>query len=125
MRLLGDKTIAQMDLNDFLWQANTETNSASHIIKHLWGNMLSRWTDVYTTDGEKPDRQRDTEFELDENITEEEIRRWRDEGWHCFLQVLEEAGPDDLTRTIRIRNQDLYWMVSIGRWRTIQYMSGN
>jgi hypothetical protein len=60
---LGEKAMAQLDEQELNWQANEDSNSIANIVKHMWGNMLSRWTDVLTTDGEKPWRQRDAEFE--------------------------------------------------------------
>lgn len=64
-KLLGEKTFAQLEDEHLFWQANEESNSIAAIVKHLWGNMRSRWTDFLTTDGEKPWRERDAEFEGD------------------------------------------------------------
>ena len=62
---LGEKTFAQLNDKQLLWQYNEESNSVGILVKHLWGNMLSRWTDFFTTDGEKEWRKRDAEFEND------------------------------------------------------------
>ena len=70
-KLLGEKTIAQLSDDELFWQANTASNSVAIIVKHLWGNMRSRWTDFLTSDGEKEWRNRDTEFEADIKNREE------------------------------------------------------
>lgn len=101
---LGDKTFAQLNEEDFFWQFNAESNSIAVIVKHLWGNMLSRWTDIFTTDGEKEWRQRDTEFENDLRNREEVIVKWN-EGWDRFFETLNGLKEDDLEKIIYIRNE--------------------
>ncbi len=101
---LGDKTFAQLNEEDFFWQFNAESNSIAVIVKHLWGNMLSRWTDIFTTDGEKEWRQRDTEFENDLRNREEVIVKWN-EGWERFFETLNGLKEDDLEKIIYIRNE--------------------
>src|SRR5687768_2167532 len=79
---LGDKAMAQIEDQDLNWLPNDETNSIAVIVKHLHGNMLSRWTDFLTTDGEKPTRQRDAEFDNDISGREAILQTW-EEGWKC------------------------------------------
>jgi hypothetical protein len=118
MKKVGDKTLEQLSLDDLLWQKNEETNSIAQIIKHLWGNMRSRWIDVLTTDGEKPDRHRDTEFELDDGIDQELIQQWWDEGWQSFSGALDGFTGEDLAKTIYIRKQGLSLLDGINRQLT-------
>ncbi|MGZ3902367.1 MAG: DUF1572 domain-containing protein [Bacteroidia bacterium] len=103
-KLLGDKTIAQLPDDKLTWQYNPESNSISTIIKHLHGNMLSRWTDFLTSDGEKEWRNRDGEFENDVNTKAAILQLWED-GWKCFLDTLKNLKEDDLEKIIYIRNQ--------------------
>jgi hypothetical protein len=67
--------------------------------------MRSRWTDFLTTDGEKPDRNRDGEFEMDNATTPGELRRWWEDGWRCVFAAIEPLRPDDLLRTVTIRSE--------------------
>jgi len=115
LKIVGDKTLEQLSMEDLLWQQNEETNSIAQVVKHLWGNMRSRWTNALTSDGEKADRHRDTEFELAHDLTREDIMRWWEEGWLCFSDSLESFTPDDLTKTILIRNQGLSLLDGINR----------
>lgn len=101
---LGEKTFAQVTDEQLFWQYNEESNSIAIIVKHLWGNMLSRWTDFLTTDGEKEWRQRDAEFENDINTRQALLDKWN-EGWVCLLNTLDSLTEDDLQKTVYIRNQ--------------------
>ncbi|MES2431733.1 MAG: DUF1572 domain-containing protein [Bacteroidota bacterium] len=103
-KLLGEKTFVQLTNEQLLWQYNEESNSIAIIVKHLWGNMLSRWTDFLTTDGEKEWRQRDVEFE--NNITSKEtiLEKWN-EGWACLFTAIDALTEDDLSKEVFIRNQ--------------------
>lgn len=103
-KLLGEKTLAQLADEQLFWQANPESNSIAVIVKHLSGNMLSRWTDVLTTDGEKDWRNRDAEFENDLNTRSQVIDCW-DKGWDMLLNTLRALQPEDLEKIIYIRNQ--------------------
>lgn len=102
-KILGEKTFAQLSDEQLLWQYNQESNSIATIVKHLWGNMLSRWTDFLTTDGEKEWRQRDTEFENDIKDRTELLTKWN-EGWACLFNALNLLTENDLTKEIYIRN---------------------
>src|SRR6185436_20641052 len=77
---LGERAMLQIPDDKLNWQFNPETNSVATIVKHLWGNMLSRWTDFLTSDGEKEWRKRDEEFENDMNTRDGVMKMW-DEGW--------------------------------------------
>lgn len=103
-KLLGDKTFAQLEDDKLFWQYNDDSNSIATIVKHLWGNMLSRWTDFLTTDGEKESRDRDAEFENDIATREELLTKW-DEGWACLFTALDSLQLEDLEKIIYIRNQ--------------------
>src|SRR6218665_763587 len=101
---LGDKTIAQLPEGKLFWQYNEESNSIAIIVKHLRGNMLSRWTDFLTTDGEKENRNRDTEFENDIASKEDLLQLW-EEGWSCLFNTLNKLTEEDFSKTVYIRNQ--------------------
>lgn len=101
---LGDSAIEQVRDDHLYWQFNSTSNSIATIVQHLVGNMHSRWTDFLTTDGEKPERNRDAEFEPSITTREELIKRWN-EGWDVLLTTLKKLSTDDLTKIIYIRNQ--------------------
>ena len=101
--MLGDKTIDQLSEADLFWQHNSESNSIAIIVKHLWGNMRSRWTDFLTTDGEKEWRQRDAEFEADIKNKKELLEKW-EEGWSCLFTALPSINEDNFNKVIYIRN---------------------
>ncbi|WCM40953.1 DUF1572 domain-containing protein [Flavobacterium sp. CBA20B-1] len=101
---LGDKTFEQLHETDFFWQFNEESNSIAIIVKHLWGNMLSRWTDIFTTDGEKEWRNRDSEFEADLNSANEVLEKW-EAGWNCLFATLNSLSDADLNKIVYIRNE--------------------
>ena len=111
---LGEKTFAQLTDEQLFNQINSESNSIATIIKHLRGNMLSRWTDFLTTDGEKEWRKRDEEFENDISTREELLQKWQ-EGWSCLFKALDSISDDDLSRVIYIRNQGHTILEAINR----------
>ncbi len=111
---LGEKAMAQIPDEALHWQANEDSNSIAAIVKHMWGNMMSRWTDFLTTDGEKPWRQRDAEFEGSEETRETLMQKWN-EGWHCLFSALDSITDDDLGRIIYIRNDGLTVLDAINR----------
>ena len=102
---LGEGAIDQLNDNELLTTLDPEANSVALIVKHLAGNMRSRFTDFLTTDGEKPDRQRDQEFELGSHPTRADVMRWWEEGWARVFSTVEELKPDDLLRTVTIRGE--------------------
>lgn len=101
---LGEKAIAQMPEDKLFWTYNDETNSVAVIVQHLWGNMLSRWTDFLTTDGEKEWRHRDAEFENELKSKKELMEKW-DEGWYCLFAALAPLTDSDLDKTVYIRSE--------------------
>lgn len=113
-KMLGEKTFAQIPEEKLFWQYNEDSNSIATIVKHLWGNMLSRWTDFLTTDGEKEWRNRDDEFENDITTKQEMIEKW-DEGWMVFLDTLKSLNDADLEKIIYIRNQGHTVLEAINR----------
>src|SRR5438067_215429 len=113
-KLLGEKTFAQVDDKKLFWQYNEDSNSIGIIVKHLWGNMLSRWTDFLTSDGEKDWRNRDLEFENDFTSREDLVKSWN-EGWNCLFNALDSLTEDNLQKEIFIRNQGHSVMEAINR----------
>lgn len=103
-KMLGDKTFEQIESKDIQWQYNNESNSISIIVKHIVGNMISRWTNFLTEDGEKEWRNRDTEFEFAYFSKEDMIYAW-EKGWDCFFNAIKPLQEDDLDRIVYIRNQ--------------------
>lgn len=102
-KLLGERTMVQVSDVQLFWQYNEDSNSIATIVKHLSGNMLSRWTDFLTTDGEKPSRNREAEFDGDFNTRAELMQHW-DRGWKCLLDTICNLTTADLAREIFIRN---------------------
>lgn len=102
-KMLGEKTMAQLPDEKLSWQYNVESNSIASIVKHLWGNMLSRWTDFLNSDGEKEWRDREAEFNNDLATREEVLTKWN-EGWNCLFDALDALTPEDLQKEIFIRN---------------------
>jgi hypothetical protein len=111
---LAEKAIAQIADNDLNWQANEDSNSIITIVKHMWGNMLSRWTDFMTTDGEKPWRKRDEEFENEQMDRATLMKMW-EEGWQCVFHALDSITDDDLEKTVYIRNEGHTVLEAINR----------
>lgn len=101
---LGEKAFVQVSDEKLFWQITPESNSIATIVKHLWGNMLSRWTDFRTTDGEKTWRQREAEFENDILSRAEMLEKW-ESGWQTLFDALESLEAKDLEAIIYIRNQ--------------------
>ena len=122
---LGDKTFDQLpNEEDLYFRPNEESNSIAMIIQHMAGNMISRWTDLLTTDGEKEWRDRDLEFESRGFSRSQLLDHW-EKGWECCLGSLERLSEEDLLKTIHIRGKPCLWsMPSTGNWRIIPTMSG-
>ncbi|MFH4969384.1 DUF1572 family protein [Gaetbulibacter sp. M240] len=104
-KLVGEKTFAQLDDNALFWQYNAASNSIAIIVNHLWGNMLSRWTDFLTTDGEKSWRERDEEFEDRIKTRAQLLEKW-EAGWSCLFEALESINETNFNTQIYIRNQE-------------------
>ncbi len=101
---IGEKAMAQLDEAQLHWQFNEESNSIAMIVQHLAGNMLSRFTDFLTSDGEKPWRKRDAEFEGQQLNAGEVLTLWQ-EGWDCFFAALSSLKPENLDQIVYIRNE--------------------
>ena len=112
---LGERAFAQLSDEDFFRTIDDESNSIAVIIKHIAGNMLSRWTDFLTTDGEKPERNRDMEFVMLPETTKDEMLAFWEKGWKCTFEAIEPLTPDDLMRTVRIRAEDHTVVQAINR----------
>jgi len=113
-KLLGEKTFDQLSEDQLFYMYNEDSNSIGIIVKHLHGNMLSRWTDFLTTDGEKENRNRDGEFENDIKTKKELLERWH-AGWKCLFDTLNSLKEEDLSKTVYIRNQGCTVMDAIMR----------
>jgi len=101
---LGEKTIEQLSDAEMNWHPNQESNSIATIVKHLSGNMLSRWTNIFNEDGEKSWRNRDQEFINADWDKKTLLSHW-DKGWSCFFDSFNQLKSKDLNRIIYIRNQ--------------------
>jgi hypothetical protein len=104
LKALAEKAIAQATDEDLFWMPGAESNSIAVLIQHLAGNMISRWTDFLTTDGEKPHRQRDAEFEHSPTTRAELMVRW-EEGWRCLFYAIGALSEEDLLKTVTIRGE--------------------
>ena len=102
-RILGEKAMDQVEENDLFWKFDPHSNSIAVIVKHLAGNMLSRWTDFLNSDGEKTWRDRDSEFEADLTTKKQVIETWNT-GWDSLFSALNKLKGSDMTKTIYIRN---------------------
>jgi len=111
---LGEKTFDQLGNDDFHYQPNAESNSIAIIIQHLAGNMLSRWTNFLTEDGEKEWRQRDDEFDL-HSYNKQQLNDLWEKGWTCFFNTVKSLSEDDLLKMITIRQEPLTVIDAINR----------
>ncbi len=115
-KTLGEKAIDQLEPEQLFISLNDDTNSIATIVKHLHGNMLSRWTDFLTTDGEKEWRQRDGEFEaLKEEKTKDLVLKQWNEGWACLFNTLNSLTQENLSQIIYIRNEGHTVLEAINR----------
>ena len=114
-KALGDAALAKTPDAHLHTELDPNSNSIAIIVKHVGGNLRSRYRDFLTTDGEKPDRHRDTEFEMPEEASREEIQRWWEEGWSTALGSIEALTVDDLGRTVTIRGEAFLVMEALNR----------
>src|SRR6266853_1143334 len=112
---LAERAFEQISDQDFCRSLDEESNSIAVNMKHMAGNMLSRWTDFLTTDGEKPNRERDMEFEMLPGTTKDELLAYWEQGWQCVFAAIEPLSPDDLLRTVLIRGQEHTVVQAINR----------
>ncbi len=115
LRALGEGALVQLDAEGMHHRFHPVDNSVAVTVKHLHGNMLSRWTDFLTSDGNKPWRDRDGEFETRGDESPEEVWAWWNEGWNLTLATLVSLRPEDLSRDVAIRGVPLDVMDSILR----------
>ena len=114
IKRLGDGACAQVSDEEFFRTLDPESNSIALILKHVAGNMRSRWTDFLTSDGEKPDRRRDLEFVFEGENRKSIMESW-EAAWACFFATLDSLKPEDLTRTITIRHKPYIVLAAINR----------
>jgi hypothetical protein len=112
---LAERAFAQLKDDELFVTLDPESNSVAIIIKHLAGNMRSRFTDFLTADGEKPDRYRDQEFEMNAATNRADVMRWWEEGWARVLSAMEALKPEDLMRTVTIRGEPHTVLQAINR----------
>ena len=102
---MGEAAMSQLRDEEFFIALDPEANSVAILVKHLAGNMRSRFTDFLTSDGEKPDRFRDQEFELTPATTRADVMKWWEEGWARVITAIEPLKPEDVMRTVTIRGE--------------------
>ena len=112
---LAEAAIAQLKDEELFVTIDPESNSVAILVKHLAGNMRSRFTDFLTSDGEKPDRFRDREFELTPATTRADVMRWWEEGWEQVFTTLNSLKPEDVMRTVTIRGEPHTVLQAINR----------
>jgi hypothetical protein len=112
---MAEAAMIQLVDKDFVLLIDPEANSVAAIVKHIAGNARSRFTDFLTTDGEKSDRFRDQEFEISETTTREEVMRWWEEGWSRVFSTIDSLLPEDLSRTVTIRQEPHTVMQALNR----------
>lgn len=117
---LAERALEQLTEEEFFITLDPESNSVAVIIKHIAGNMRSRWMDFLTSDGEKPDRFRDQEFILDAGTTRQEVMEWWEQGWQYLFNALEPLQPEDVMRNVVIR-QDPHTIVQAISRQTAHY----
>jgi len=112
---MGEGAMAQLREEDFFVTLDPEANSIAILVKHLAGNMRSRFTDFLTSDGEKPDRFRDREFEVNTALTRADVLRWWEEGWAIVLGAIDALKPEDIMHTVTIRGEPHTVLQAINR----------
>jgi hypothetical protein len=112
---MGENAMAQLRDEDFFVTIDAESNSVAILVKHLAGNMRSRFTDFLTTDGEKPGRLRDREFEINFGTTRHDVMKWWEDGWSIVLGTIESLKPEDVMRTVTVRGESHTVLQAINR----------
>lgn len=112
---LAEKALAQLKDEEFFVTLDQESNSVAVIMKHMAGNMFSRWTDFLTTDGEKPDRNRDMEFVIDAQTTKDDVIAYWERGWARVFEALEPLSLEDFEKTVAIRGEEHTIVEAINR----------
>ena len=111
---LAEKAMNQVSDEEFFKTIDSEANSIATIVKHIGGNLRSRWTDFLTTDGEKPDRNRDSEFVTETDTRASLINSWEN-GWNALFETLQSLTIEDLGKTVQIRGEDFTVVKAINR----------
>jgi len=112
---MGEAAMAQLRDEEFFVTLDPEANSIAILVKHLAGNMRSRFTDFLTSDGEKPNRLRDREFEITPATTRAEVMQWWETGWACVFSAIDPLQPEDVMRTVTIRGEPHTVLQAINR----------
>lgn len=112
---MGEGAMSQLQDQDFFVTLDPEANSVAILVKHLAGNMRSRFTDFLTSDGEKPDRFRDREFEVTNATTRAEVMNWWEQGWACVFAAIEPLQPEQVMRVVTIRGEPHTVLQAINR----------
>ncbi len=112
---MGESAMSQLKDEEFFVTLDPEANSVAVIVKHLAGNMRSRFTDFLTSDGEKPDRFRDQEFELTPATTRADVMQWWEEGWSRVFAAIDPLRPEDVMRSVTIRGEPHTVLQAINR----------
>ncbi|MGA9771867.1 MAG: DUF1572 family protein [Blastocatellia bacterium] len=115
LKWLAEAAIAQVADPELFTSLDSESNSIALVMKHIAGNMRSRWTDFLTSDGEKPDRNRDSEFMIEQTDTKARLFAFWEDGWRCLFNAVEPLKADDLGKTVRIRGEPHLVLEAINR----------
>jgi hypothetical protein len=115
---LAEKAIAQLSDEEFFVTLDEESNSVAVIMKHMAGNMFSRWTDFLTSDGEKPNRNREMEFVIEPQTTKDQVIDYWERGWKCVFEALEPLRSEDFEKTVMIRGEEHTIVQAINRQMT-------
>lgn len=112
---LAEKALDQLKDEEYFITLDEESNSVAVVMKHMAGNMFSRWTDFLTTDGEKPNRNRDYEFVISPETTKDDMRDYWERGWQCVFDALDPLQIEDLDKTVYIRGEEHTVVQAINR----------
>lgn len=112
---LAEKALDQLKDDEYFVKLDDESNSVAVVMKHMAGNMFSRWTDFLTTDGEKPNRNRDYEFVIESDTTKDNVRDYWERGWQCVFEALDPLQIEDLDKRVYIRGEEHTVVQAINR----------
>ena len=118
LKKLAEDALAQVPDDELFVSLDAESNSLAVIVKHMAGNLRSRFTDFLTTDGEKPDRNRDGEFEIEGNPSRDAVMADWESGWKCLFEALDALGEDDVLLEVTIRRESLSVIQALDRQMT-------
>jgi hypothetical protein len=112
---LAEKALDQLQDEEYFVTLDEDSNSIAVVMKHMAGNMFSRWTDFLTSDGEKPNRNRDYEFVIESNTTRDDVRDYWERGWQCVFAALDPLQIEDLDKRVFIRGEEHTVVQAINR----------